>query len=138
MRIVIGSDHAGFRYKEMIKEHLSGAIDAGTFSEESCDYPVIAREVAQKIASGEADRGILVCGTGQGMAMAANKVSGIRASVCGDTFSARATRAHNDSNILCLGARVIGEGLALDIIDIWLNTEFEDGRHVRRVEMIDE
>ncbi len=136
--IVVGSDHAGFRYKEMIKKHLGDVIDAGTFSEESCDYPAVAREVAQKIVSGKAQRGILVCGTGQGMAMAANKVKGIRAAVCGDTFSAKASRAHNNANILCLGARVVGEGLALEIVDAWLKAEFEAGRHTRRVEMIDD
>jgi ribose 5-phosphate isomerase B len=132
--LIIGSDHAGFQYKEIIKKHLGDVVDVGTFTEESCDYPVIAREVAQKLGAG--DKGILICGTGQGMAMAANKIKGIRAAVCGDTFSAKATRAHNDANILCLGSRVTGIGLALEIIDVWLKTKFEGERHQRRVEMI--
>ena len=110
----------------------------GTYSPESCDYPIIAKKVARAVAKGDFEKGILVCGTGIGMSMAANKVKGIRAAVCGDTFSARATRAHNNANILCLGQRVVGEGLALDIVDIWLTTKFEGGRHERRVNMIEE
>ena len=112
-------------------------IDVGTYTTESCDYPLIAKNVAEKVASGVANRGILICGTGIGMSIAANKVQGIRAALCGDTYSARATRAHNDSNILCLGERVIGENLALDIVDIWLKTDFEGGRHTRRIDMIE-
>lgn len=141
-KIAIGSDHGGFDYKASIIKHLQDkgyeVEDMGTYSPESCDYPVIAKKVAHSVAKGDFERGILVCGTGIGMSMAANKVKGIRAAVCGDTFSARATRAHNNANILCLGQRVIGEGLALDIVDVWLATEFEGGRHERRVNMIEE
>lgn len=141
LKVVIGSDHGGFDYKEVIIDYLKSnnieILDIGTFNKESCDYPVIAKEVAKKIVSGEFNRGILVCGTGIGMSIAANKVHGIRASLCGDTYSARMTRQHNDSNVLCLGERVIGENLMLDIVDIWLKTEFEGGRHQRRVDMLD-
>ncbi len=141
LKIAIGSDHGGFRYKRSIIDFLKSkeidVTDVGTYSEESCDYPDIARKVASKVVSGDVDRGILICGTGIGMSIAANKVKGIRASLCGDTFSARATRAHNNSNILCLGERVIGESLAMDIVDVWLNTEFEGGRHQRRVDSIE-
>lgn len=141
LKVVIGSDHGGFEYKEVIIDYLKSnnieILDVGTFNKESCDYPVIAKEVAKKIVSGEFNRGILVCGTGIGMSIAANKVHGIRASLCGDTYSARMTRQHNDSNVLCLGERVIGENLMLDIVDIWLKTEFEGGRHQRRVDMLD-
>ena len=141
LKVVIGSDHGGFEYKEVIIDYLKSnnieVFDVGTFNKESCDYPVIAKEDAKKIVSGEFNRGILVCGTGIGMSIAANKVHGIRASLCGDTYSARMTRQHNDSNVLCLGERVIGENLMLDIVDIWLKTEFEGGRHQRRVDMLD-
>lgn len=141
LKVVIGSDHGGFEYKEVIIDYLKSnnieVFDVGTFNKESCDYPVIAKEVAKKIISGEFNRGILVCGTGIGMSIAANKVHGIRASLCCDTYSARMTRQHNDSNVLCLGERVIGENLMLDIVDIWLKTEFEGGRHQRRVDMLD-
>ena len=140
-KIVIGSDHGGFEYKEEIKKILLEKgykiIDVGTNSKESCDYPVFAKEAAQKIINGEADKGILICGTGIGMSITANKFKGIRAALCGDTFSARATRAHNDSNILCLGERVIGLGLALDIVSIWLNTDYEGGRHQKRIDIIE-
>ncbi len=140
-KVVIGSDHGGFEYKEEIKKFLLEKgykiIDVGTNSKESCDYPVFAKEAVQKIINGEADRGILICGTGIGMSITANKFKGIRAALCGDTFSARATRAHNNSNILCLGERVIGLGLAIDIVNIWLNTEYEGGRHQKRIDMIE-
>ncbi|MDR1168544.1 MAG: ribose 5-phosphate isomerase B [Heliobacteriaceae bacterium] len=148
LKVAIGADHAGFRYKEKIKEYLQSGeqarlipfglniTDFGTYNEESCDYPVVAYDIARKIASGEFDRGILVCGTGQGMAMAANRVEGIRAAVCTDTFSAGASRTHNNANILCLGQRVTGEGLMLDIVNIWLASEFLGGRHQKRVDMI--
>ncbi|RAI11878.1 MAG: ribose 5-phosphate isomerase B [Candidatus Melainabacteria bacterium] len=142
MKIAIGSDHGGFEYKASIIKALQvkgyDVVDMGTYSPESCDYPIIAKKVARAVAKGDFEKGILVCGTGIGMSMAANKVKGIRAAVCGDTFSARATRAHNNANILCLGQRVVGEGLALDIVDIWLTTKFEGGRHERRVNMIEE
>lgn len=142
IKIAIGSDHGGFEYKASIIKALQDkgydVVDMGTYSPESCDYPIIAKKVARAVAKGDFEKGILVCGTGIGMSMAANKVKGIRAAVCGDTFSARATRAHNNANILCLGQRVVGEGLALDIVDIWLTTKFEGGRHERRVNMIEE
>jgi ribose 5-phosphate isomerase B len=107
--------------------------DFGTFTEESCDYPAIAAAAARAVASGAAERGILVCGTGIGMSIAANKINGVRAALCGDCFSAEMTRRHNDANVLCLGARVTGAGLALKIADIFLDTAFEGGRHARRV-----
>lgn len=141
LRIAIGSDHGGYEYKEQIVSHLKGkayeCVDVGTYSTDSCDYPVIARAVTTKITTGEADRGILICGTGIGMSIVANKVKGIRAALCGDTFSARASRAHNNSNVLCLGERVIGINLAMDIVDIWLESKFEGGRHQRRVDMME-
>ena len=141
LRIVIGSDHGGYEYKEQIVSHLKDkgyeCVDVGTYSTDSCDYPVIARAVTTKITTGEADRGILICGTGIGMSIVANKVKGIRAALCGDTFSARASRAHNNSNVLCLGERVIGINLAMDIVDIWLESKFEGGRHQRRVDMME-
>jgi ribose 5-phosphate isomerase B len=138
MKLIIGADHAGFELKEKIKEHLRSVeiVDIGAHDANSCDYPVFAHEAAGKIVQGEADKAILVCGTGQGMAMAANRHIGIRAAVCGDTFSARASRTHNDANILCLGARVTGVGLALDIVDAWLGAEFSGGRHQERIKMI--
>lgn len=140
-KIIIGSDHGGFNLKQKIIEHLKSngyEIDnVGCFSEKSCDYPVIAKQVCEKVTSGN-NLGILVCGTGLGMSIYANKVKGIRASHCTDTFSARLTRQHNDSNILCLGERITGSGLALDIVDEWLNASFEGGRHQRRVDMINE
>lgn len=142
LKIAIGADHGGFRLKEKIIAYLRGQNlefkDFGTFDEESCNYPVIAKDVAKAVAADNYDRGILVCGTGIGMSIVANKVKGIRAALCSDTFSAKATRAHNDANILCLGQRVIGDGLALDIVDVWLKSNFEGGRHKIRVDMIEE
>lgn len=141
LRIAIGSDHGGYEYKEQIVSHLKEkgyeCVDVGTYSTDSCDYPIIAKAVTTKIITGEADRGILICGTGIGMSIVANKVKGIRAALCGDTFSARASRAHNNSNVLCLGERVIGINLAMDIVDIWLESKFEGGRHQRRVDMME-
>lgn len=138
-KIIIGSDHGGYRLKNEIIAHLQSCgyeiSDKGCYSEASCDYPVIAKSVSEAVLD-ENTRGILVCGTGIGMSIAANRYKGIRASLCSDTYSAKMTRAHNNSNILCLGERVIGVGLAFDIVDIWLNTEFEGGRHLRRIEMI--
>ena len=140
MKIILGSDHGGYNLKNIIIAHLEQqgieVEDLGCYSEDSCDYPVIAKAVAEK-ALLAGSRGILVCGTGIGMSISANKFKGIRASLCSDTYSARMTRKHNDSNILCLGERVIGENLALDIVDIWLNTPFEGGRHQRRIDMIE-
>ncbi len=140
MKIALGSDHGGYNLKEEIKSYLTEKglpfQDFGTHSLDSCDYPDIAVAVAQSVADGTSDRGILVCGTGIGVSIAANKVKGIRAALCHDTFSARASREHNDANILTLGERVIGRGLAMDIVDIWLETAFAGGRHERRVEKI--
>ena len=141
LKVAVGSDHGGFEYKESIIKFLQSknidCIDIGTYSKDSCDYPVIAKKLCEKILSGEADRGILICGTGIGMSIAANKIKGIRAALCHDTFSARATRAHNNSNVLCMGERVIGECLALDIVDMWLKTNFEGGRHQKRIDMLE-
>lgn len=141
MRLTIGSDHAGLHLKNALLSHLKAAghevDDVGTFTGDSCDYPVFARQVAHSVVGGIAQRGVLVCGTGQGMAMAANKVRGVRAAVVADTFSARMTALHNDANVLCIGARVVGEGLARDIVDAWMQTGFEGGRHARRVELIE-
>ena len=137
--IIIGSDHGGFKLKSEIVKHLQElgyeVSDLGCYNTESCDYPIIAKAVAEKVLE-ENSRGILVCGTGIGVSIAANRFNGIRASHCTDTFTARMTRMHNDSNILCLGERITGVGLALDIVDIWLNTEFEGGRHQKRIDMI--
>lgn len=140
MKIAIGADHGGFELKEEIIKYLENNgyeyKDFGTYSTESCDYPDIALPVAEAVASKEFDRGILICGTGIGIGISANKVPGIRAALCSDTFSAHATREHNDANILTMGQRVVGPGLALDIVKIFLNTEFEGDRHVRRLEKI--
>lgn len=142
MKIAIGADHGGFAAKKAIFAHLQEKgfelKDFGTHSEESCDYPDIAHEVAKAVAGGQFDLGILICGTGVGMSIAANKVPGIRASLCGDTYSARMTRNHNDSNILCLGARVTGLGLMLDIVDAYLAESFSGGRHQRRIDKIEQ
>ena len=141
--IAIGSDHGGFELKKKLMEHLSERgleyKDFGTYSSASCDYPVYAKAVANAVASGECDRGIIICGTGIGVSITANKVRGIRAALCGDCFSAEATRQHNDANVLCMGARVVGEGLALKIADTFLDTPFSnDERHIRRISMIEE
>ena len=140
MKIAIGCDHGGFLLKNEVKNYLEKNgyeyQDFGTFTESSCDYPDIAIEVAENVSKGEFDRGILICGTGIGIGIAANKVKGIRAALCHDTFSAHASREHNNANILTMGQRVIGVGLALEIVDIWLRTEFEGGRHERRVDKI--
>ena len=140
MKIAIGCDHGGLEHKNAIVEHLKErgfeVIDFGIYEQKSVDYPEIAEKVANCIASGEAERGFLVCGTGIGMSLAANKVKGIRAAACSEHFSAKYTRLHNDSNILCLGGRVIGVGTALELVDLFVDTEFEGGRHQRRVDMI--
>ena len=138
-KIIIGSDHGGFRLKEEVIKHLKSLnyeiIDLGCYNTDSCDYPVVAKAVAKEILNTNS-RGILICGTGIGVSITANRFEGIRASHCTDTFTARMTRMHNNSNILCLGERITGTGLALDIVDIWLNTEFEGGRHQKRIDMI--
>ena len=140
--IAIGSDHGGFALKQALMKHLEARglafKDYGTYTEASCDYPVYAKAVANAVASGECERGIIICGTGIGVSITANKVPGILAALCGDCFSAEATRQHNDANVLCMGARVTGEGLALKIADIFLDTPFsEDERHKRRISMIE-
>lgn len=140
MIIAIGSDHGGLELKETIAAHLREAghevRDFGTKSTESCDYPLIAVPLAKAVAEGEAERGILICGTGIGIGIAANKVPGIRAALCHDVFSARASRQHNNANILTMGQRVVGPGLALTIVDEWLAADFEGGRHERRVDQL--
>lgn len=137
MKIALGSDHAGLPLKNEIIKHLEGKgieiKDFGTYTEESCDYPDYAQNVAEKVVAKEFDFGILVCGTGIGISIAANKVKGVRAALCSDTFSAHACREHNNANILALGQRVVGVGLALDIVDNFLNAEFQGGRHENRV-----
>jgi len=140
--IAIGSDHGGFALKKALMAHLDKRglkyKDFGTYSEASCDYPAYGKAVAHAVAGGECERGILICGTGIGMSMTANKIPGVRAAVCGDCFSAEATRQHNDANILCMGARVVGEGLALKIADTFLDTPFSnDERHIRRISQIE-
>lgn len=140
--IAIGSDHGGFALKQALMAHLDqrglAYRDFGTYSEASCDYPVYARAVANAVASGECERGIIICGTGIGVSITANKIPGIRAALCGDCFSAEATRLHNDANVLCMGARVVGEGLALKIADTFLDTPFSnDERHIRRISLIE-
>lgn len=140
MKIALGSDHAGLQLKNEIIRHLSGKgyalEDFGTYMENSCDYPDYAELVASDVVKGSSDLGILICGTGIGISIAANKVNGIRAALCGDTFSAHASREHNDANILALGARVTGTGLALDIVDTFLSAQFLHGRHQKRIEKI--
>ncbi|ETS93387.1 MULTISPECIES: ribose 5-phosphate isomerase B [Veillonella] len=140
MKVAVGCDHGGLHLKEEIKELLSDlghdVKDFGTYTSESCDYPDIAVPVANAVVSGEMDRGILICGTGIGIGIAANKIKGVRAALCHDSFSAKYSRAHNDANILTMGERVIGPGLAKDIVTIWMATDFEGGRHERRVEKI--
>ncbi|WP_029522315.1 ribose 5-phosphate isomerase B [Persephonella sp. KM09-Lau-8] len=140
MKVAIGSDHAGFDYKEIVKKHLEEkgfqVIDKGTYSKESVDYPIFGEAVAQAVASGEADRGIVICGTGIGISISANKVKGIRAALCTNEYMARMARRHNDANILAFGARVLGIDVALGIVDVFFETEFEGGRHERRVNEI--
>ena len=140
--IAIGGDHASLELKAEIIEHLKGrgieAKDFGTYTKESCDYPDIAKVVAKAVLSGECEKGILICGTGIGISIAANRIKGIRCALCGDCFSAQATREHNDSNILALGARVIGQVVAEDITETFLTTGFLGGRHGIRVDMLAE
>jgi len=140
-KIVIGSDHAGYELKLKVIDHLEergiAVVDVGTDSLESCDYPVFADALCKKIQLRECELGILVCGTGIGMSIAANKHAGIRAACCSDTYSAKLTREHNDANVLCFGARVVGEGLALDLTDIFVDTDYVGGKHARRVAMLD-
>lgn len=140
--IALGSDHGGYGLKQEVMKHLTEKgiefKDYGCYSEESCDYPVYGKAVAEAVAGGECEQGIIICGTGIGISIAANKIPGIRAALCHDCFSAQATREHNDANILAMGARVVGPGLALKIVDTFLETPFSgDERHVRRISMIE-
>ena len=143
-KIAIGCDHAGFAIKGAVIVHIQQSkgyecVDVGTHSRDSCHYPVYASAVCEKILSGECDKGILICGTGIGMSIAANKHNGIRAACCSDTFSARLTREHNDANVLCFGERVVGVGLAIDLVDAFLGAEYlNNGNHVTRVAMLKE
>lgn len=138
--IAIGCDHGGYELKQEVMKHLEEKgvefKDYGCFSPESVDYSDIALEVCGAVTAGEAKQGILICGTGIGMSMAANKVKGIRAACCSDTFSAKFTRLHNDANVLCFGGRVVGAGLALELVDAFLDNEFEGGRHQRRIDKV--
>lgn len=141
MRIAVGSDHAGYRYKEMFKRRLKElgheVIDFGTDSEESVDYPLFCRPVADAVARGEAERGIVLGGSGNGEAMVANRVAGVRCALCWTLESARLGRAHNDANVLSIGERMVSEVDAMAIMETWLNTPFDGGRHLRRIEEID-
>lgn len=141
IKVAIGSDHGGYILKEKIVNFLKSenyeVKDFGTNSPESIDYPLIAKEISGEILKGNFDRGILICGTGLGMSIAANKIKGIRAIACSDTCSARFSRAHNNANVLCFGERIVGEELAKDICKIWLQTEFEGGRHLNRINMFE-
>ena len=141
MKIAIGSDHGGFELKEKIRSLLIGlghdVRDMGCYSPDSVDYPIQGREVAKSVVSGQCERGILVCGTGIGMSIVANRIPGVRATLCYDLFTAEMSREHNDSNILCMGGRVIDHGLAEEMVKVWLMTPFKGGRHSRRINMID-
>ena len=141
MKIVLGCDHAGYNMKDAVKKHIESkgyeVVEVGTFSSDSCHYPVFASAACKKILDGECELGVLICGTGIGMSIAANKHKGIRAACCSDVFSARLTREHNDSNILCFGERVVGIGTALDLVDAFLGAEYlNNGNHVTRVAML--
>jgi len=141
MKIAIGSDHAGFKLKEKIKGLLTElgheVLDLGCHSTDSVDYPVYGAKVAQAVAQGEAERGVLICGTGLGMSMVANRFPGVRAALCHELFTTRMARLHNDANVLVLGGRVLGDVLALEMVKVFLETPFEGGRHERRVKMIE-
>ena len=140
MKIAIGCDHGGFNLKNTVIKHLEEkgieVKDFGTYSTDSCDYPDISIQVAEAVAKKEFEYGILICGTGIGISIAANKVPGIRCAVVSDTFSAKMSKAHNNANMLSLGERVLGKGLALEIVEAWINTEFEGDRHQRRVDLL--
>ena len=138
MKIAIACDHGGFKLKQAVIQELRRlgheVEDFGTYNEESCDYPDYASKAAKAVASGECEKGVVICGTGIGVSITANKVKGIRCALCHDVYSAKKTRQHNDANMLAMGARVIGEGLALEIVDAFFTSEFEGGRHIRRIE----
>ena len=141
MKIVFGCDHAGFPLKGVVVQHLKElgheVVDVGCYDPEPVDYPVIGEKAARKVASGECELGVIVCGTGIGISLAANRVKGARAAACSEPYSAEMARRHNNANIISLGARVVGEGVALSIVDAFLNARFEGGRHTARVDMID-
>lgn len=141
LKVAIGCDHAGFELKEQIIEYLKTNNieykDFGCYSKDSCDYPVIGKEVAIEVANKTFNKGILVCGSGIGMSIAANKIKGIRAALCWNTQTAKSSRTHNNANVLCLGERVTEAPLALEMVDLWLHTGFEGGRHQARVDMIE-
>lgn len=141
MKIAIGADHGGYSLKEILIEDLKSSgydlEDLGTYSMDSVDYPDFSQKVCNQVTQGQADLGILICGTGIGMSIAANKHQGIRAALCGDVYSAKLTRQHNNSNVLCLGARVIGDELAKMIVHTWLDAEFEGGRHQGRIDKLE-
>ncbi len=140
MKIAIGNDHVAVELKNHITKYVEAkgytVVNFGTDSSESCDYPIYGEKVARAVASGECDLGILICGTGIGISLAANKVKGIRAAVCSEPYSARLTRQHNNANIIAFGARVVGQAMAEMIVDEFLNAEYEGGRHQRRVDLI--
>lgn len=143
MKVAIGSDHGGFDLKEAVKKHLEErgieCVDKGCFDKSSCDYPVFGRAAAQAVAAGGCDKGIVICTTGIGISITANKVKGVRCALCADTLTARMTREHNDANMLAMGAGIVGENLAMSIVDTFLDTEFSGAeRHQRRVDMIEE
>jgi ribose 5-phosphate isomerase B len=142
MKVALGCDHAGFILKDVVRACLAQAghevLDEGTDSDASCDWPEFAERVARRVVSGEAERGIVICGTGIGMSMTANKLPGVRAALCNDLYTARYSRLHNDANVLAMGARVIGPGMAEEIVSVWMETPFEGGRHSRRLEKLKE
>lgn len=142
MKIAIGCDHAGYELKETVKDKLTSEgyelIDLGTNSSESVDYPIYGKAVGEKVASGECDKGIAICGTGIGISISCNKVKGVRAALCNTEHLAKMSREHNDANVLCLGAREIDKELALKIVDKWLSTDFLGGKHLRRIKMLEE
>ena len=142
MKIAVGCDHGGYELKQAVLKHLEKNgyeyVDYGCYAPERCDYPVYGEKVARAVAAKECDLGILICGTGIGISLAANRVKGIRAAVCSEPYSAQLTREHNNSNIIAFGGRVVGEGMALLIVDAFLNAEFQGGRHAERVAMLDE
>lgn len=140
MKISLGCDHGGYALKEHIKAYLESkgheVVDCGTYSTDSCDYPIFGEAAARKVQSGECERGIVICGTGIGISISANKVKGIRCALCSEPVSAKLTRQHNDANVLAMGARIIGPAMAEEIVHTFLTTEFEGGRHSRRVDLI--
>lgn len=140
MKLLIGSDHGGIHLKEYLKKYLTDKgyeiTDVGTYTEDSCDYPDYAAKLCAELLKGTTNKGILICGTGIGISIAANKCKGIRAAVCNDVYSAKMSREHNDANVLCMGERIVGVGVAELIVDTWLKTDFSGGRHARRVDKI--